>query len=235
MPQTNGVGPRSEPSRINQYTRIEKPPGIKRTFHRPQRRGKEFRTLLVVPAAMVAPDRVMMRNRPSRFHKRIGSGDFYRPELFDQRRLVAQGAKGKVDSWSTWVDVGKTATDQSFLPGRLSHRSFCCFLDRRIEVRELFPGDSRLKGVGDDATRRQFFAQGGHAEKALAPLPGSPAPVRALLVDCFSAVFPAIVRAQLKRTLQPCVYRVIGGFEGQEQHRVFPIPYHIRQRLKRIE
>src|SRR5258706_12916973 len=235
MPQTNGVGPRSEPSRINQYTRIEKPPGIKRTFHRPQRRGKEFRTLLVVPAAMVAPDRVMMRNRPSRFHKRVGSGDFYRPELFDQRRLVAQGTKGKVDSWSIWVDVGKTATDHSFLPGRLSHRSSCCFLDRRIEVGELFPGDSRLKGVGDNAARRQFLAEEGHAQKALAPLPGSPAPVRTLLIDCFNAVLPAIVRAQLKRTLQPRLYRVISGFEGQEQYRVSAIPHHIRQCLKRIE
>ena len=118
-----------ESSRINQYTRIEQPLGIKRAFHRPQRRGKEFWTLLVIPAAMVAPDRVMMRNRPTRFHKCIGSGAFYRPELFDQRRLVAQGAKGKVDGWSAWVDVGKTAADHSFLPGRLSYCSSCCFLD----------------------------------------------------------------------------------------------------------
>jgi hypothetical protein len=113
---------------------------------------------------MVAPDRVMMRNRPSCFHKCIGSGNFYRPELFDQRQLVAQGAKGKVDGWSTWVDMRKTATDNSFLPGRLSYCSFCCFLDRLIEVGKLFPSDSRLKGIGDDAARRQFLAEEGHTQ-----------------------------------------------------------------------
>jgi hypothetical protein len=86
-----------------------------------------------------------------------------------------------------------------------------------LSAGELLPGDRRLTGVGDDAARRQFFTQEGYAQKALAPLPGSPAPVRPLLIACFSAVLPAIVRAQFKRTLQPCVYRVIGGFKCQEE------------------
>jgi hypothetical protein len=88
---------------------------------------------------MVAPDRVMMCNRPARFHQCIGSSDFYRPELCDQRRLVAQGAKGKVDGWATWVDVGKTATGCDYyghsvsVEVALGRRIPCSATMRRLE------------------------------------------------------------------------------------------------------
>ena len=50
--------------RIDEHSWIEEPPGIERAFHRSQSRGKEFWPFLVIPAAMVTPNGVMMRNRP---------------------------------------------------------------------------------------------------------------------------------------------------------------------------
>lgn len=50
--------------RIDEHSRIEEPPGIKRAFNRSQSRGKEFRTFLVIPPTMVTPNGVMLRNHP---------------------------------------------------------------------------------------------------------------------------------------------------------------------------
>ncbi len=172
--------------RIDEHSRIEEPPGIKRAFNRSQSRGKEFRTFLVIPPAMVTPNGVMMRNRPPGCQYGLGRSCFYRPELFEQRRLIAQATKGEVGRWPIWIKMGQTATDHSPLPSRLLHRSLCRLLDRSIKRGKLLPGDGCLKGIGDDAACRQFFAQPGHPQKALAPLPGSPTPVSALLVDRFN-------------------------------------------------
>ena len=80
--------------RIDEHSRIEEPPGIKRAFNRSQSRGKEFWTFLVIPPAMVTPNGVMMRNRPPGYQYGLGRSRFDRPELFEQRRLVAQATKG---------------------------------------------------------------------------------------------------------------------------------------------
>ena len=60
-----------------------------------QRRREQLRPLAVVPAPMVAADRVVMGDGAAERHQRVGGGDLDRPALLDQARLVAERVEAR--------------------------------------------------------------------------------------------------------------------------------------------
>ena len=70
--------------RVDQHPRVEQSLRIHRPLGGPERVGKERRPLLVVPRAVVAANRMMVGDRPTRSDQRLAGGALDRPPLCGQ-------------------------------------------------------------------------------------------------------------------------------------------------------
>jgi len=116
------------------------PLGIERAFDRPQRCRKELGTFLVIPLAVVTPDRMVVRDGSSGLYQRSRSRLFDRPELFGQRWLVTQATVGKVGCWPIGIDVGETTSDHATAAGVKEMQPLCAW----HQVRKIPQGSSKV-------------------------------------------------------------------------------------------
>ena len=77
---------------IDQHARVEDAGGIDRALRRLQRDRERLGALPVVSAPVIAPDRVVVGDRPARIDERVGRGGFDRLPL---RELLAVLARAR--------------------------------------------------------------------------------------------------------------------------------------------
>ena len=101
---------------------------IERALGGAQRRGEQVRPLAVVPAAMVAADGVVMRDRAAGVDQRVARRGLDRPPLLEQRAVPAKRVEGEIRRRAVGIDVGEAAGDLALDAGRLQDR----LLGRRL-------------------------------------------------------------------------------------------------------
>ena len=189
---------------------------VERAFRRAQRRGEQVRPLAIVPAAMIAPDRVMMGDRAAGGDQRVARRALDRPPLLDQRAMPAERVEREIGRGPVGIDMGEAAGDFALDAGRLENGALGRGLDRVVERFEALPGDRGLERVVDDPGRRQKFARIGHADEGVAPEARG---AFAMRVDAAGLGDAAVVGATFERALHPGVERMVARFEGEHHDR----------------
>src|ERR1051325_2439954 len=119
--------------RVDQYPRIEQPLRVEFARGRAQRRGEQGRALAVVPGAMVAPDRMMMRARAAAVDHRVERRRFDRRPLLDQLAVTAERMEREVRRRPVGINVGAAAGDLAGMAGGVLDRTRGRLLDAVVE------------------------------------------------------------------------------------------------------
>ena len=194
---------------------------VERALGRLERPREAFGPLAVVPWAMVAADRVMMRNGAAELH------NHFRYRLLDLIPLLQFGAAlaGReyrvVRRRPVRIGVGEAASHRA-LTADAANRIGTGLHQLRVIVGEAIPGDRGLESVAHDSHRDQRVAQVRRLDECVAPCAGG-AFMRRVGVGARAAGalgnLSAEAGADFKRALHPRLQLVVGRFEGQHQHR----------------
>src|SRR5262245_36397644 len=127
--------------RVYQYPGIEQALWVELALGRAQRRGEQRRARAVVPRALVAPDRMMARDRAAAVDHRVERRRFDRAPLLGQLAVTAERMEREVGGRPVGIDVGAAASDLPGLPGRILDGARGRVLDAVVERLEPVPGD----------------------------------------------------------------------------------------------
>src|SRR5258707_1425230 len=115
---------------IDQHTGIEQALRVECLLGGAQRFGEKRRTLLVIPWTMIAPDRVMMRDRAAVCDHGVERGTLDGKPLRAKLFRIAERMEREVGRGAVRIDVRKTAGDLTLAAGRLEYGR----LGRRLDV-----------------------------------------------------------------------------------------------------
>src|SRR5690606_5683986 len=111
-----------------------------------------------VPFAMVAAERVMMRDRASEAHHRRRDRPLDVPELLDQTLLIAKAVIREIRRRTVRIDVRKAAARRSRTSGYILHGLAHRIGEVLMEILEAIPRDAGFERLTHDATRDRVLA-----------------------------------------------------------------------------
>ena len=173
-----------------------------------KRRCEQFRPLAVVPRAMIAADRVVMRDRPARRDHGVARGVLDRLPLLEQRAMPAERMEREIGRGAVGIDMGEAARDLARRAGGLQDGALRRRLDGVVERLEPLPGDRGLERIVDDPGGRQKLARIGHADEGVAPQARRAVAMRVGAARLGDA---AMIGAAFQRPLHPGVERMVAA------------------------
>src|SRR3984893_11819633 len=198
---------------IDQYPRVEQTLRVEFALGRAQRRGEQRRTLAVVPRAMVAPDRMMMRDGAAAVDHRVERRRFDRAPLLDQLAVTPERMEREVARRAVRIDLGAAPGVLAGPAGRVFDRARGRVFDAVVKRLEPVPGDRGLERVVDDGEPDQALDQIGHADEGGAPAAGGAFAMRGHALGRLRRA--AIICAAFERALHPRLDRMVARLEGE--------------------
>src|SRR5262245_59559087 len=104
-------------SRVDENARIEQALRVERFLGGAQRLGEQRRALAVVPRAMIAPDRVVMGDRPAILDHGVERRALDREPLRAEPARLAERMEGEIGRGAVGIDMGEAAGDLALAAG----------------------------------------------------------------------------------------------------------------------
>src|SRR4029077_15375629 len=123
-----------------------------RTFRGSQRAGESFGTLPIVPRPMIAPDRMMMRDRPALLDQVVRYRSFDLVPLLNLGAALARRDHGVIRRGTVGVNVRESARHRA-LAAYSADRIARAFHHLAMKVWKPLPRDRGLESIADHAER----------------------------------------------------------------------------------